>query len=311
VTLIRAQGLTKRFGTRTAIDTVDLEVPAGVCFGFLGPNGAGKTTLIRLMLGLARPDAGSVRIAGVDVRADPRGALRRVGAIVEEPRFYPHLTGDENLRVHAALLEDPVAAVTRIPALIDRVGLTGRDGDKLKGYSMGMRQRLGVARALLGEPELLILDEPSNGLDAEGMAEFRTLIRALVEQEGRTVFLSSHLLDEMQKLCDEVAIVEQGKVVARSSVRALLAEGGAALVVDTDDPAGARSVLEAAGFAATVIEGELVRVDAIVDRAQAIAVTRRLVEAGIGVAGIRTDTRSLEQHYLAITREAAAGRTLS
>jgi ABC-2 type transport system ATP-binding protein len=309
VTLIQAEGLTKRFGARTAIDGVDLEVPAGVCFGFLGPNGAGKTTLIRLMLGLARPDAGGVRIAGIDVRADPRGALRRVGAIVEEPRFYPHLTGDENLRVHAALLDDPVAAVARIPALVGRVGLSGREGDKLKGYSMGMRQRLGVARALLGEPELLILDEPSNGLDAEGMAEFRTLIRTLVEQEGRTVFVSSHLLDEMQKLCDEVAIVEQGKVVAQSSVRALLAEGGAALVVDADDPARARAVLEAAGFAAAVIEGDLVRVEGVVDRAQAIAVTRRLVEAGVGVAGVRADTQSLEQHYLAITREAAAGRT--
>ena len=182
VTLIEARGLTKRFGERTAVDHVDLDVPAGSCFGFLGPNGAGKTTLIRLLLGLAHADEGRVTIGGVDVAQDPRTALRRVGAIVEEPRFHGHLTGKENLEVHAALLEGDARA--RIPAGLDRVGLHGRGDDKVKGYSMGMRQRLGVARALLGEPTLLILDEPTNGLDAEGMAEFRTLIRGFVEREA-------------------------------------------------------------------------------------------------------------------------------
>jgi ABC-2 type transport system ATP-binding protein len=299
--IIQAEGLTKRFEERTAIDNVDLDVPAGVCFGFLGPNGAGKTTLIRLMLGLAHPDEGRVLIGGVDVAADTHAALSRVGAIVEEPRFYDHLTGIENLRVHAALV-DP-QAVSRIPELLDLVGLEGRGADKVKGYSMGMRQRLGVARALLGDPEVLVLDEPTNGLDAEGMAEFRTLIRTMVEKDRRTVFLSSHLLDEMQKLCDEVAIVEQGRVVTRSSVSSLLAgEDGLALIIDCDDPARAREVLEHPAITISDVEGGFLRVAGVGERAQAIAITRRLVEAGVGVAEIRRDTQSLEKRYFDITR---------
>jgi ABC-2 type transport system ATP-binding protein len=236
---IDARGLTKRFGDRTAVDGVDLQVPAGSCFGFLGPNGAGKTTLIRMLVGLARPDAGSVAIGGHDVATAPRAALARVGAIVEEPRFHLHLTGEENLAVHAALLLDPTAATARIGEVLDRVGLAGRGGDAVKGYSLGMRQRLGLARALLGDPPVLVLDEPTNGLDAEGMAEFRTLVRGMVEQEGRTVFLSSHLLDEMQKLCDEVAIVERGRVVTQQRVGDLLASATHVVLLDVDDPARA------------------------------------------------------------------------
>jgi ABC-2 type transport system ATP-binding protein len=304
VTLIHAEGLTKRFGDRTAIDGVDLDVPAGVCFGFLGPNGAGKTTLIRLMLGLARPNAGRVLIEGVDVAKDARTALRNVGAIVEEPRFHPHLTGVENLQVHAALI-DP-ASVARIPAALERVGLEGRGDDKVKGYSMGMRQRLGVARAMLGEPQLLVLDEPTNGLDAEGMAEFRDRIRTLVEQEGRTVFLSSHLLDEMQKLCDVVAIVERGRVVRQTTVDALLGEAGLALIVDCDDPIRARELLAHPDIVITGLgEGQL-KLGGLSTREQAIAVTERLVKNGVGVAEIRRDVQSLEQRYLDITREAGA-----
>jgi ABC-2 type transport system ATP-binding protein len=305
MSLIEARGLTKRFGARTAVDAVDLDVPAGVCFGFLGPNGAGKTTLIRLMLGLATPTAGTVRIGGIDVTSDARGALRQVGAIVEEPRFHPHLTGEENLRAHAALLDDQVAAQERIGEMLDRVGLTGRGGDKVGGYSLGMRQRLGVARALLGDPRLLILDEPTNGLDAEGMAGFRTLIRGLVEQDGRTVFISSHLLDEMQKLCDSVAIVEQGRVVTQSSVEDLLgggADGGHVLVVDCDEPDAAVGVLRDELDLVALVEGGRVRVAGVADRGVAIAVTRALVLAGVGVAEVRADAGSLEQRYLEITQ---------
>jgi ABC-2 type transport system ATP-binding protein len=304
MTLIQAEGLTKRFGDRTAIDGVDLDVPAGVCFGFLGPNGAGKTTLIRLMLGLARPDTGHVLIGGVDVAKDARSALHNVGAIVEEPRFHPHLTGVENLKVHAALIDS--ASAERIPAALERVGLGGRGDDKVKGYSMGMRQRLGVARALLGEPQLLVLDEPTNGLDAEGMAEFRDLIRALVEQEGRTVFLSSHLLDEMQKLCDVVAIVERGRVVRQTTVDSLLGEAGLALIVDCDDAVRARDLLSHPDIVITGLGEGLLKLGGLSTREQAIAVTERLVKNGVGVAEIRRDVQSLEQRYLDITREAGA-----
>ena len=303
MSLIEARGLTKRFGARTAVADVDLDVPPGVCFGFLGPNGAGKTTLIRLMLGLAHPTAGTVKIGGVDVAQDARGALRQVGAIVEEPRFHPHLTGEENLRAHAALLEDQQAAEDRIEAMLARVGLQGRGDDKVGGYSLGMRQRLGVARALLGDPRLLILDEPTNGLDAEGMAGFRVLIRGLVEQDGRTVFISSHLLDEMQKLCDDVAIVEQGRVVTQSSVEDLLGgpAGGGVLVVDCDDVAAAARVLrDELDLTALTTDGRL-RVTGVAGREGAIAVTRALVVAGIGVAEVRPEAGSLEQRYLEIT----------
>jgi ABC-2 type transport system ATP-binding protein len=300
VTLIQAEGLTKRFGDRVAIDAVDLDVPAGVCFGFLGPNGAGKTTLIRLMLGLARPNAGRVLIDGVDVAQDARSALRLVGAIVEEPRFHPHLSGIENLKVHAALIGPESAA--RIPAALDRVGLEGRGDDKVKGYSMGMRQRLGVARALLGEPKLLVLDEPTNGLDAEGMAEFRDLIRTLVEREGRTVFLSSHLLDEMQKLCDLVAIVERGHVVRQTSVDSLLDEAGVALIIDCDDPVRARELLEHPDIVITGLGEGILRLGGLSTREQAIAVTARLVSNDVGVADIHREAQSLEQRYFDITR---------
>ncbi len=313
MTLIDAQGLTKRFGARTAVDAVDLQVPAGVCFGFLGPNGAGKTTLIRLLLGLARPDAGRVLIGGADVAQDPSAALASVGAIVEEPRFHPHLTGVENLRVHAPLVGTGASA--RIPGLLDRVGLTGRGDEKVKGYSMGMRQRLGVARALLGDPKLLVLDEPTNGLDAEGMAEFRGLIRGMVEQDGRTVFLSSHLLDEMQKLCDEVAIVEQGRIITQTSVRELLHGQTATrtLILDCEDPGRAQEVLRAVAGVTAVAQSAgpdgapVLTVTSTGGRETQIAVSAALVGAGVGLAELRVDAQSLERRYLDITRDAAGG----
>jgi ABC-2 type transport system ATP-binding protein len=302
---IRAEGLSKRFGPRLAIDGIDLEVREGVCFGFLGPNGAGKTTLIRLMLGLARPDSGRVLIGGVDVQRDPQEALRHVGAIVEEPRFHDHLTGIENLQVHAALLGGGAAG--RIGSVLERVGLDGRGEDKVKGYSMGMRQRLGVGRALLGDPALLVLDEPTNGLDAEGMAEFRELIRAMVDREERTIFISSHLLDEMQKLCDEVAIVEQGRVVEQTSVTSFIAAGGHAVVVHCDDPDRAREILGAISWVEDVADsadGRL-RISCPPGPQHAAFINHRLVKAGVGVAELREEVQSLEERYLDVTRQEA------
>ena len=191
---IETKALVKRFGARAAVNGVDLVVPQGSAFGFLGPNGAGKTTLIRTLVGLTGPSSGEVVLLGLPQPAKRREALARVGAIVEEPRFHPHLTGRENLKIVAAARDR--AADGRISGALERVGLGQRAGDRVKTYSLGMRQRLGIARCLLADPALLILDEPMNGLDPAGILEMRRLIRAFVE-EGRTVFLSSHLLDEV------------------------------------------------------------------------------------------------------------------
>src|SRR5262249_7856542 len=181
---VRTTGLTKSYGERQALDGVDLEVPRGAAFGFLGPNGAGKTTIIRLLLGLAWPSAGSMSVLGLSVPDERAKALARVGAIIDEPRFHGHLTGRENLEVNAAGRGGGARA--RIPGALERVGLAGRAAERVSSYSLGMRQRLGIARCLLADPELLILDEPMNGLDPAGMQEVRALIRQLVE-EGRTV----------------------------------------------------------------------------------------------------------------------------
>jgi ABC-2 type transport system ATP-binding protein len=220
-------GLTKRFGGHAAVDHVDLLVPRGSAFGYLGPNGAGKTTLIRLLLGLTKADGGTMSLLGLPVPAQRERALARVGAIVDEPRFHGHLSGRENLTILAAARGGD--AGERIGPALDRTRLTRRADDKVAAYSMGMRQRLGLAACLLGDPQLLILDEPMNGLDPAGMHEIRDLIRSLTS-EGRTVMLSSHLLDEVERTCDQVAIVDWGKVIQQGPIGELT--GGAASLED-------------------------------------------------------------------------------
>src|SRR3954453_23187538 len=239
---IETRGLGKTFGARAALESVDLVVPRGVAFGFLGANGAGKTTLIRLLLGLAQPTAGTMRVLGHELPAGRAQALSRVGAIIEEPRFHPHLSGRENLEVHAAARDR--AAFGRIDASLERVGLTARAGDKVKSYSLRMRQRLGVARCLLTDPELLILDEPLNGLDPAGILEMRRLIRDLVD-EGRSVLLSSHLLDEVEKTCDYAAIVDQGRVVAQGAIGELVGGGARTIEITCQSPVDAAMLLAA------------------------------------------------------------------
>src|SRR3954452_15870219 len=229
---IETRALTKRFGERAAVDAVDLVVPAGVAFGFLGPNGAGKTTMIRTLLGLTKASSGEVSLLGLPQPDKRREALARVGAIVEEPRFHPHLTGRENLKIVAAARDS--AADSRIDESLARVGLSHRAADRVKTYSLGMPQRLGTARCLPAAPQLLILDEPMNGLDPAGILEMRHLIRAFVG-EGRTVFLSSHLLDEVEKTCDQVAIVDQGRIVVQGTVSELAAAGNPTLLLEVDD----------------------------------------------------------------------------
>src|SRR5881409_1976575 len=238
--VVETSGLTKSFGDRMAVANVDLQVPRGAAFGYLGPNGAGKTTLIRMLLGLTQATGGTMRLLGRPVPDERTAALARVGAIVEEPRFHGHLTGRENLTVIAAARE--AEAHERIDGALARVGLSQRADERVKRYSLGMRQRLGVARSLLADPELLILDEPTNGLDPAGIREFRDMIRGFVA-EGRTVLLSSHLLDEVERICDAIAIVDRGKVVVQGSIADLAAGGKQTILIATSDEQQALEIL--------------------------------------------------------------------
>src|SRR5215204_5607196 len=219
-TIVSTQGLTKVFGRRRAVDAVDLTVTRGEVYGFLGPNGAGKTTTLRMLLGLVRPTSGSALVHGRPP-GDP-AAVARTGSLVEGPGFYPYLSGRENLRVLARYRGLPDREVDRV---LDRVDLAARGGDRFRAYSLGMKQRLGVAAALLGEPDLLVLDEPTNGLDPAGMADMRRLL-VDVAAGGQTVLLSSHLLAEVQEICDRVGIVDQGRLRVQSTVAELRGSSG-------------------------------------------------------------------------------------
>jgi ABC-2 type transport system ATP-binding protein len=300
---IETTGLTKRFGARNAVDGVDLQVPRGCAFGFLGPNGAGKTTLIRMLLGLTRATAGSMHVLGHPVPAERAAALARVGAIVEEPRFHPQLSGRENLGIVAAVRGPETQQ--RIDPALARVGLSERANDKVKSYSLGMRQRLGVARCLLADPQLLILDEPTNGLDPGGIQEFRLMIREMVEQEGRTVFLSSHLLDEVEKICDAAAIVDRGKIVTQGPI-AELAQGAEGtrheLIVGVDDIEQALAILRGSELVREALRSdEGLRVVLAGAPESAALVNARLVGAGLAVMRLEPVRHSLEQRFLEIT----------
>jgi ABC-2 type transport system ATP-binding protein len=298
---VEVRGLTKRFGARAAVDGVDLHVPRGCAFGYLGPNGAGKTTLIRVLLGLTRADGGTMSLLGVPVPAERGRALARVGAIVDEPRFHDHLTGRENLRILAAARGGD--ADQRIGPSLARTGMTERADDKVATYSMGMRQRLGLSACLLGDPQLLILDEPMNGLDPAGMHEMREMIRGLAG-EGRTVMLSSHLLDEVERTCDTVAIVDQGRVIRQGMIHDLVEGAGAGVEVRCSDPAAAARALGQSRIAADIAvteDGLTVELTAGTAREQTAEINRRLVEAGISVYGLRQTNASLEDWFLSVT----------
>ena len=295
--VVETSGLTKRFGERTAVANVDLHVPRGAAFGYLGPNGAGKTTLIRMLLGLTQASAGTMRLLGRPVPEERAAALARVGAIVEEPRFHGHLTGRENLTVIAAARERQAHA--RIDDALARVGLSERADERVKRYSLGMRQRLGVARSLLADPELLILDEPTNGLDPAGIHEFRDMIRGFVA-EGRTVLLSSHLLDEVEKICDEVAIVDQGKVVAQGAIAELAAAGKQTILIATSDDEQALTILsDHRAVESVTAESTGLRVTLGSDESDDIS--RRLVLGGLAIRRFEPARVSLEQRFLEIT----------
>ena len=295
---VETRSLSKRFDGRVAVDAVDLRVPRGVAFGYLGPNGAGKTTLIRMLLGLTAATSGSMRMLGLAVPERRAEALGRVGAIVEDPRFHGHLTGRENLAVVAAARGGD--AYRRIDSSIERVGLTARADERVRTYSLGMRQRLGIARCLLADPELLILDEPMNGLDPAGILEFRGFVRDFVG-EGRTIVLSSHLLDEVEKTCDAIAIVDQGRIVAQGSLAELRGGAEPMVVIETSGGDAARALLAAhPAVVGIAVDGTTLRVT-LVDAVAAPELNRRLVEAGYDVRRLEPTRASLEDRFLEIT----------
>ena len=298
---VETHGLVKRFGENAAVNGVELLVPRGCAFGYLGPNGAGKTTLIRVLLGLTHADAGTMSLLGYDVPRHRARALARVGAIVDEPRFHGHLTGRQNLQLLAAAREP--AAKGRIEPALERVGIAHRADDRVSKYSMGMRQRLGVAACLLGDPQLLILDEPMNGLDPAGMHEIRDMILSLVA-EGRTVVLSSHLLDEVQRTCDAVAIVDRGNVIRQGPIADLLAGTSVEVQVQCTEPERARALLLGTAIGShvtTVPDGLAVTLPAGTTRQWIAEINRKLVEGGISVYRLLEAQASLESWFLEVT----------
>lgn len=308
--VIEIEGLRKEYrrrrGSTVAIDGLDLAVPEGGVFGFLGPNGSGKTTTIRCVLGLARPTKGSVRLLGRPVPDDLATSIRRVGAIVEAPALFPTISGRENLALLGAI--DRIGP-RRVEAVLDEVGLTERAGDAVKKYSLGMRQRLALAAALLKDPALLILDEPANGLDPAGMRSVRELVRRLAG-EGRTVFVSSHLLSEIQQTCDRVAILSRGRCVIQGTVAEVSAAAGhgSAMLVTVDDLPGAFAVLDRAGIPVEHADGRL-RVAVAAD--EAARISRILGGQGHWVRELRAEEQSLEDLFLEVTDELGSSRDAS
>lgn len=301
---IRITNLSKTFGRRRkrieAVKHVTLDIPVGQVYGFLGPNGAGKTTTIRMMLDLIRPTEGDVTIFGQHVRRE-HGVLRRVGAIVEGAMFYNFLSGRRNLEVLARTAND--LNPKRIDALLEQVGLAHRADQRVKGYSTGMKQRLGLAAALLGDPDLLILDEPTNGLDPEGMHEIRQFIRSLADDHGKTIFLSSHLLGEVEQVCDRVAIINLGEIVREGMVTDLL-EGKSRLRVEASPLDRAAAVL--GEHWAVSSNGQWLTIDAT--REDAPYLVRRLVEQGVDVYQVASQRQTLEEYFLSVVREEAGHR---
>lgn len=294
---LRTIHLTKQYGQRLAVNDLSLEVKCGEIFGFLGPNGAGKTTTIRMALGLIRPTSGSVEILGKDVITRRTEVLPRVGALIETPALYLYLSGRNNLRAIGSALGGVPAK--RIDAVLDQVGLTGRQKDKVRTYSLGMKQRLGIAMALLQEPDVLILDEPTNGMDPAGIVEMRDLVHSLANQ-GKTIFISSHLLAEVQQICTRVAIIDQGKLVTESSV-AELTRGQGEFRVTVEQTHGALTLLKAQSWGANArMDGA----DALITAApegSGRALNLFLSQAGFVPETLERPTQDLEQVFLNLT----------
>lgn len=291
--VVRMRDVTKRIGSKTLIDRLTLDIPRGQVYGFLGPNGAGKTTTIRMMVGLMSISEGDILVEGASIKNRFEEAISHVGAIVENPEMYKFLTGYQNLLHYARM--SPGVTKERIWEAVERVGMQNRIHDKVKTYSLGMRQRLGVAQAILHRPKLLVLDEPTNGLDPQGIRELRDYLRALAREEGTTVFVSSHLLSEMELMCDTVAVIQQGRLVDVKSLHPEAVDGHAQeTAFDVSDPQRAAALI-----AGGRLEGGQLIVSA--DRKAAAEINAKLVMAGIDVYAIQAVTRSLEDQFLELT----------
>jgi ABC-2 type transport system ATP-binding protein len=304
---IETRELTKQFGSYAAVKGIDLSVPHGSVFGFLGPNGSGKTTTIRMLLGLASPTSGEARVLGAAMPRDNASVLPRVGALVEGPGFYPYLSGSDNLhRLDSADRYAPFRTRhARVADALERVGLSAAAGKKVKAYSLGMKQRLGIANALLTPRELLILDEPTNGLDPQGTREVRTLVRSLAAQ-GTTIFVSSHLLAEIEQICTHAAVMSAGTLVAQGTLDELRAVGRPRVRVATPDIPRATEVLTRFGMSVQPTPADVPdEVVAVFGNANAEpdAVVAALVEAGVRVRGFALETPSLEDRFVSLTGE--------
>jgi ABC-2 type transport system ATP-binding protein len=299
-TPIETRGLVKRYGELTAVDHVELTVEVGDVFGYLGPNGAGKTTSLRMMLGLIAPTEGGVRLFGRDPHAEGARALDGVAGFVEGPRFYPYMSGRKNLRLLADL--DGGKPASRIEEVLDVVELRDRGKDRVGGYSHGMRQRLGIAASLLRDPKLLLLDEPTTGLDPAGMRDMRELVKRLAG-DGITILLSSHILAEVEELCNRVAIIRKGGIIYEGRLDELLESAGGDYRLQTTDQERARALLLAHGVSdAVLVDGEL-RFRA--DTADVEAVSVALGKAGVGISSLVPHTATLEELFLGMTEQDA------
>lgn len=291
--VVRMQGVSKVISSRYLVRDLTLDIHPGQVFGFLGPNGAGKTTTIRMMVGLISISEGDIHIAGHSIKHEFEDAIREVGAIVENPEMYKFMTGYQNL-LHFARMS-PGVTKERIEEAIELVGLTQRIHDKVKNYSLGMRQRLGVAQAILHRPKLLILDEPTNGLDPQGIRELRDYLRRLCDEEGTTVFVSSHLLSEMELMCDTVAVIQNGNLIDVRSVREEGVQAVTEYIFEVSDVNMAYKLLKGEG---RVEQGMLYMSGT---RDEAAALNALLVQSGVKVYGIRARKNSLEDQFLALT----------
>jgi len=295
-TVIETHNMAKRFGKIRAVDGLTLQVERGDVFGFLGPNGAGKSTTIRILVGLVKPNSGSACVFGCDTWRDRIRALRRVGSLVETPGLYKFLTGRENLSVISRMSGYRDGKIEKV---LEMVGLAARAGDKVKNYSHGMKQRLAIAQCLIGDPELLILDEPTSGLDPEGMKEVRELIKKLSDEHKMTVFLSSHLLHEVQQICNKVAIVNQGKLALQGDIGELIS-GTGKYEIEVSNADKAATILDSCDWAELVSKhGSRLLVK--LDSRSSGELNRLLVESDVDVNEIRGRERSLEDIYMSIT----------
>ncbi len=298
--ILELRNVTKRIGGKTLVDSITFTVPPGEVFGFLGPNGAGKTTTIRMLVGLMSITEGEILIDGHSVARDFEAAIRQVGAIVENPELYKYLSGYDNLLHYARMT--PGVTKERIDEVVELVGLKNRIHEKVKRYSLGMRQRLGVAQALLHRPKLLVLDEPTNGLDPAGIRELRDHLRRLAREEGISVFVSSHLLSEMELMCDRVAIIQLGKLVTVRPIGEYAADEGDVVTLTVEVGAGeeekALQTLTAAGFQAIASES---RIEARLTKARIPEANLALVQAGISVYALRPSAKTLEDKFLEMT----------